>query len=580
MNAPPSPLCALSFPLNAYARALELEEGQAECLHYGLHDTADIPLVAAQRRSTDLLWRHLPPPCRLLEVGVGLGSLLQRLNAAGYSAQGIAPDPAHLACARMRHGNALPAACGRFEDFSEDAGSWDALLLRESAQTIEPLDLFTGASRLLSEHGEIVLLDEFALRRIAPGRESLHVLHQFTALAQRFGFGIVEQFDLSAQAAPTLDYLLRVLARHAATLQGDLGFAANTIETLRAGLAAHRQRYAEGRCGYFLLRLRRQTRPRWRVGRVGPGQAAAMRTLFAEVFHNPMSEALWHWKYGDGRGTGIGVWEGERLIAFYGGIGMNILFFGAPQSAAQSCDVMVAPAGRATLSRRGPLFLVIATYLENQLGYGNPHLLGVGFPSARHNGPAFRLGLYGGPVGRILELSWPAARDRSSSEFSIRPLDLAGTAGRTDADACWAAMRADLGNMIVRVRDAGTLRHRYLGHPEKTYQLFAVRQPLSGGRLGLFVLRRDAEGGCELMDLIGPLAAMPQLVAAARDAAASLGAERLFGWFVDSIQQFVGPDATAKDIDVIVPANAWTDGPPIASMVGKWWLTGGDTDFR
>jgi SAM-dependent methyltransferase len=580
MTVSRSPLCDFAFPLNVYARALELEEGQAEYLHYGLHATPDMPTVVAQRRSTELLWQHLPPPCRLLEVGIGLGTMLARLSAAGYCVRGIAPDRAQVECARMRHGDALPATCGRIEDFSENVGNWDLLLLQESAQYIDPLDLFAQASRLLAEHGEIIVLDEFALRRAAPGKENLHLLRHFVALAERFGFCVVEQLDLSAQAAPTLDYLLRVVPRHACMLQRDLGVTAEALDALTAANAAYREKYADGRYGYFLLRLRRQTRPRWRVGRVGPDNAGAMRTLFAEVFQQAMSEEHWHWKYGNGRGYAIGVWEDERLIAHYGGVARKILFFGEPQSAAQSCDVMVAPAGRTTLSRHGPLFLAAATYLENQLGYGNPHLLGVGFPNVRAWKAPARLGLYGGPVGRMLELSWAVSTGRPSPAFDVQPLDLANPHHRAAAQQCWHDMRADVGHLIIGARDAAQLHHRYTAHPDKVYRLFLARRRLSGLPLGLYVLHPGAHGDCELMDVAGPLAAFPDLVALACRSAAALGASRLFGWVVDNIQPHFGSDATVRDLDVNVPANAWTAGPLIDSMIGKWWLTGGDTDFR
>ncbi len=570
----------IAFPLNVYARTLELEEGRADYLHFGLYDTPEVPTPAAQRCSTELLWRHLPPPCRLLEIGPGFGTTLVQLRAAGYAVRGITPDAAQIAVARERHGNDLPVACALLEDFNEDAGLWDALVFQESAQYIEPLDLFAQASRLLAERGEIIMLDEFARKRVAPGREALHLLQHFVALAQRFGFAVVEQLDLSRQAAPTLDYLLRVVPRHAETLRRDLGLTTETLDELNAAIAANRQKYADGRYGYFLLKLRRASRPRWRVGRLDDHYAGAMRALFAEIFHHPMSEAHWRWKYGEGRGFAIGVWEGERLIAHYGGVARDIVFFGKPQSAAQSCDVMVAPAGRATLSRQGPLFLATATYLENQLGYGNPHLLGVGFPNVRAWKLPMRLGLYGGPVGRMLELSWPAARSWPSPNFAVRPLDLTDPADRVDADTCWSAMRADLNDMIVGVRDAKTLHHRYTVHPDIAYRVFVVRGRPTGRPLGLFVLRPGAEGGCELMDVVGPLAAVPRLLAQARRAATSLGAARLFGWVVDNIRPHFGPDAAVRDLGINVPANAWTAGPPIESLIGKWWLTGGDTDFR
>lgn len=571
---------SFAFPCYVYARALELEQGQVHDLHYGLHEAPDMPIADAQRRAIELLWRHLPPPCRLLEVGLGLGATLVRLVAAGYAATGIAPDATQVARARARHGETLPAVCVRFEDFHDNPGSWDALLFHESAQYIDPLDLFTRANELLAEHGEIIVLDEFALRRSAAGREHLHLLQHFIALAQRCGFELVEQLNLSREAAPTLDYMLRVVPRHAAALQHDLGVTADALAALNHSNAAHREKFADGRCGYILLKLRRTAPPRWRVGFIDSSNAAAMRELFAEVFRRPMSDAHWNWKYGEDRGAAIGVWENGRLIAHYGGVARRIMFFGEPQSAAQSCDVMVAPAGRATLSRQGPLFLATATYLENQLGYGNPHLLGVGFPSVRAWQAPARLGLYGGPVGHMLELSWPAARSRPSLLLALRPLDLTKAEDRADADACWKAMRADLRGMIVGVRDAETLHHRYTAHPDKAYQIFVVRRRFFGGPLGLFVLRADAEEGCELMDVVAPRAAVPRLVAHARRAAAGLGASRLFGWVVDNISAHFGPDATVHDLAINVPANAWTAGPPIENLSGKWWLTGGDTDFR
>ena len=573
-------LRAVVFPLNVYARALELEEGQVQDLHYGLHETPDMPTALAQRRFTELLWKHLPPPCRLLEVGVGLGGTLARLVASGYAAAGITPDAAQVAFARGRHGEALPAVCARLEDFAERPGGWDALLFQESAQYIDPLALFGRADELLAERGEIIIADEFALRRAGPGRENLHLLDHFVALAGRFGFAVAEQLDLSREAAPTLDYLLRVISRHAETLQHDLGVTAQALAALSAANAAYREKYADGRYGYFLLKLRRLSRPRWRVGRIDEACCDDMRALFAATFHHEMSPAHWQWKYGEGRGAAVGVWENQRLIAHYGGVARDILFFGEPQSAAQSCDVMVAPSGRATLSRQGPLFLAAATYLENQLGYGNPHLLGVGFPNMRAWKAPARLGLYGGPVGRMLELSWPAALGRPSPTVAVRPLDLEREDDRAAAQACWSAMRADLVDMIVAVRDAAALHHRYVARPDKTYRIFVVRSRFSRRPLGLFVLQPDTETGCELLDVVGPLHAMPRLIAQARRAAASLGASRLYCWAVDNIGAHFGADAATRDLEVCVPANAWTAGPPIESLVGRWWLTGGDTDFR
>ncbi|HYV41690.1 MAG TPA: hypothetical protein VEO02_07875 [Thermoanaerobaculia bacterium] len=53
-------------------RVLTLEEGVAHSMHYGLFERGDESIATAQERSTALLLERLPPPpCRLLEVGVG-----------------------------------------------------------------------------------------------------------------------------------------------------------------------------------------------------------------------------------------------------------------------------------------------------------------------------------------------------------------------------------------------------------------------------------------------------------------------------------------------------------------------------
>jgi SAM-dependent methyltransferase len=586
VGGPAADLHALAYPLNVYARVVELEEGQVQYLHYGLYAQPGMTMPEAQRRSTALLERLLPPPgpaerpCRVLEVGIGLGTTLARLQEAGYNITGITPDAGQIAVARARHGEGLPLVCTRLEDFTEGAGSWDVLLLQESAQYIDPLELFAQADRLLGERGEIVLADEFALRRTEAGRENLHLLEHFVAVAGRFGFSVAELRDVSVEAAPTVDYLLRTVTRHAAALEAEFGLDDTVLAALNASNLAYRERYASGRFGYALLRMQRERRPRWRVGRIDGTNAAEMRALFAAVFGHDMSAAHWQWKYGNGGGKAIGVWEGQDLVAHYGGVSRDIVYFGTPQRAAQSADVMVAPRGRGSLARRGPLFLAAATYLERALGFGNPHLLGFGFPSVQAWRAPELLGLYGGPVGRMLELAWQARRERPSLLTMLRPLDLTQSAHRNDADACWAALRDDLRGMIAGVRDAATLEHRFLRHPEKRYALYVVRRRFTGAALGVVVLGMQRDGRCELLDAIGALGTLPLLLHHARRGAAQMGATELFCWVTANIAAHFGNGAAVRDPGVNVPANIWTAAPPPELLKDKWWLTGGDTDFH
>jgi len=575
-----------SFPLDVYAWLIEREGGRVDDLHYGLFERPDEPAAVVQQRAADFLFNHLPPPCKVLDVGSGLGTTLARLLAAGYQAQGITPDAAQVEVIRARLGEGSPIHRVRLEDFAVEAGRWQLLLFQESAQYIDGLDLFEAADRLLAEEGEIVIIDEFALRRDESGRVILHYLPHFLAWAERFGFAVHTRIDLTAQAAPTVDWLLRQLEAHAEDVRRELG---HDEEKLAQLLAAHREyqaRYRDGRYGYFLLRLQRTRRLRWRLGRISDAtRAQPMRQLFATVFGHEMSAAHWQWKYGDGRGVGIGVWdERGELIAHYGGLTRAALLRGQPCLAFCAADFMVAPAARGALTRKGPAFLAAATFLEHELGYGAPHRVGIGFPNRRAFALPEKLGLYRGVLTRIMEVSLASTASGPRWLEKVRPLDLAKPAALAEAEACWQEMQSGLGDWNVLVRDGQWLVHRYGQchdhRPQQPYRVFVVRRRLTGRPLGVLVLRLAEDGRCELLDLVGALPRLPALLRQARRLAAQLGASTMFFWAAEEMLPLLRLPAEARvaDIDVLVPGNGWTEGPALAELAGRWWLMGGDTD--
>lgn len=531
----------------------------------------------------------LPPPGPVLVVAPDPEDTAARFRSAGFSACGLAtpgecsPDP--------------------LDTLRDDQGRWQAVVFQDSARDIDGIDLFDHASRLLAPRGHLLVLDAFAGRRDRPQTERLPFIEHFLRLAERFGFELQSQTDLTAHALRALDWRLDGLTRHAKALNQRCGLNEGMLDALTQRYRGERQRHAEGRCDYLLLKLQRQRTPDLRLGRIVGERQAQMRALFAAVFGHPMSEAHWQWKYGAGRGLGVGVWQAPRpvppqgddappgasmrLVAHYGGTTREVRYFGQSALAFQACDLMVAPSARRALTRQGPVFLVAATFLEHELGYGARHLLGIGFPNERAYRAPVHLGLYRDVLARIHEVTWPALQARPSVRLRLR--DLPPNAPRADAqmNACWALMQASLGDFIVGVRDARYLRHRYFAHPDHSYRVIVVQRRLSARVEGLLVLRRIDDGGalgarCELLDAVGALHSMPVLVHHARRVAAHWGCTRLSAWLAGHLlAHFCLPaDATAVDIGVLVPGNAWTAGPPIESLKERWWLTGGDTDFH
>jgi hypothetical protein len=576
-----------AFPLNIYARLLELREGRVDYLHYGIFESPDEPVLAAQERASAQLWQALPPPCRLLEVGIGLGTTLSRLKAAGYQARGITPDASQVDFARQRHGSDLPVAVCRLEDFNQGAGEWQAMLFQESAQYIDPMALFEAAQRLLCEGpATLVVMDEFALQRSADGHEGLHQIDHFCALASRMGWRLVQRTELSRQAAPTLDYLLRHTTELQQRLMEDLDVTPDQMAGLDASNRRYQRHYRNGVYGYALLRFERDSRPAQHLLQVVPEHEAAARALFSAVFGHSMSAAHWQWKYGEGRGRAIGLLRDGRLLTHYGGVSRRISYFGAPALACQVCDVMVSPEANTALHRRGPIYQTAASFLEHEIGWGLPHRVGFGFPTDRAFAVAHRQGLYDA-VDSVVCASWPASDKPHAARCSQELVAGHGQAlhegERLAIDGLWQRMAAALPQVMVGVRDADWVQHRYLMHPSFRYELRLLRHAWTRQPIGLLV-SRSHEQHLEVLDLVGAPANFNELITLARQQAAAQGLQRVECWITQSqlscVSSIDADQCTVTPMNITVPANAHTPGPAIEELRDRWFLMAGDTDFR
>ena len=578
-----SATATFGFPLNVYARLLELREGRADHLHVGVFESPGEPVQRAQQRASELLWEALPSPCRLLEIGTGLGTTLARLRAAGFAATGITPDGAGVQAAQERHDGPVSIAPARLEDFEHDAGLWQALLFHESAQHIGPVVLFDAADRLLHDGpSTLVVMGEFALDRRDDTHHGLHALGGFCALAARRGWTMTRRTDLSPQVRPMLDYLLQGIAEFGARLSADLKLPPGLMAELAASLKRYQRLHDEGVYGYALLRFDRNAKPGDRLVETAPANAPAMRQLFADAFHHEMTAEHWQWKYGDGRGRGVALMQGDRMVAHYGGVTRRVLCRGEAVLASQSCDVMVDRRGQSGLVRQGPMAQVASTFLEQQLGWGQPHRLGFGFPSDRAFGAAERLGLYAA-VDAVTRASWPALA--ASGGDVAEPLQAAdllpGGRRRPAVEALWRRMAESLRDAVVCVRDADWLHHRYFARPGISYEAFYLRRRWTRRPVGVVVLRRH-EGHLEVLDLVGPPAAFPALIAHARRRAADAGLLRVDCWItVSQLHLLSGIDApafSATPLGITVPANVHTPGP-VEELKDRWFLLSGDADF-
>lgn len=323
----------------------------------------------------------------------------------------------------------------------------------------------------------------------------------------------------------------------------------------------------------------------WSVAPLQEGHALEMRELFERVFSHAMPPALWDWKYGDGRGIALVARDVEgRIVGHYGGMPRAVVMDGQPQTAVQIGDVMVAPEVRGVLTRSGPFAMMTSSFLDRYIGHGKPFLVGFGFPSERHLKIAQRHRLYA-EVDSVHELHWArpptGAQGLLSWWLRLEPLDWTMASTETGLDHLWQQQQRTSGAWIVPVRDAARWRYRFAQHPTHRYQAWWLRERLTQRLLGAVVLRPATTAGqpWELMDWVAPVSRVHQVVTAARTVAARHDAG-LMGWFSSGLAALIGAQAQVIDIGVRVPTSIRQPGPAPEVLRGRWWLTGGDSDFR
>ncbi len=242
------------YPLNVFMHILTHEEGAASYLHYGFFEDRDESIAQAQERSTEFLLARLPPPpARLLDVGCGLGTTLRKLASLGYEVTGITPDQKQMAVVKQESTNLAGAdlRCIAFESMP-DHERFDTILFQESSQYIDSQALFAKAAALTTH---IIVLDEFTVR--AEEGASLHSLERFVAAAQENRFAMTEDLDVSAKAAPTIDYFTQRFPRYRPALIADLGLTEEQIEALIENGVRYRDFYQRGVYSYRILQFRR-----------------------------------------------------------------------------------------------------------------------------------------------------------------------------------------------------------------------------------------------------------------------------------------------------------------------------------
>lgn len=195
-------------------------------------------------------------------VGCCFTCVLKELADVGHRVLAISPDSVQVGLARAANAqrSRVRVECSKLEDMTAARfGVFDVIIFQESAKYIDPSPLFERVHQLRAPDGRVVMVDEFTLVPEAPGPVPPPRVADVLAQAQRFGFAITKERNLSPQAAPTLDYLLRHLSEQRDRLARSLAMPDQAIDALSAALRVYRAEYERGRFRYMLFSFARQS---------------------------------------------------------------------------------------------------------------------------------------------------------------------------------------------------------------------------------------------------------------------------------------------------------------------------------
>ena len=310
---------------------------------------------------------------------------------------------------------------------------------------------------------------------------------------------------------------------------------------------------------------------------LGDDELVLMQPMFEAVFKSPVSEALLRWKYAQGRGAAWTVWQEGVLLLHCGLFFREVLLKGKPTQAAQLVDLMAAPK-QSGLSRHGSPFTVLMRHVLTSLPCPrNPTGLTFGFPSGR----AMRLGEHVKMYACVDD--WMSLEFKpidSTSGPSVRVVENWCASDDKFVNVLWDRMRDDLAEFVVGVRNSDYIRQRYLAHPEKKYVLMQVNSRWWRRPIGCVVLN-SAHGQYEILDLICALDDMEEVIEALQRWLHQADGQLLTLLLTSTFANKLAPLAVqCQATQFRIMANPHMPQSVLAQLNQRWWLTGGDTDYR
>ena len=334
-----------------------------------------------------------------------------------------------------------------------------------------------------------------------------------------------------------------------------------------------RQRQSALDAAYPVVQTRILGEERWQIEFLPDTRSAEMVPLFQRVFGIPLDPAFREWKYGQGRGRVVAAWNrAGALVAHYGGLVRTVSFFGTPVETCQVGDVMVDPAERGVLTRKGVFFRMTQVFYESQGRQARQAAFG--FPNQRAFRVGKRLGFYDS-AGKMYLRTWhvPPQNSRPAMRDLWAVADWSGI-----AQELWQKMAAECSHLVLVQRDAEYLDYRYRQRPKGNYGVYLMGSVEQAQAIIVVKPRGDV---LDWMDYVGTRAGIEGALAGVKGLAARAGLKQVQAWLTEPmLDAFFDKTAETQETDVEVAQWDCDESRGEAELTrGRWWAMYGDTDF-
>ncbi len=546
--------------------SLHLIDSEWPAICYGI-DASSENLLDSQRqlisRIASLLDESLTSPSQIGFSGPSLSLLPPLLNPSDHRLVNLSTDSV------------------------DDSQLFDVVVIEGSVRNIDQLGLLNDVRAKLKEGGRLVLFGEYIEDDSQIKRSELSNLTTLLQLSDRLGFECLSQDDQSSGAKHSIDLLLEHVQSNQTSIVDSLDWNEPQLNDALELLRDIKEEFISGRRRFGLIVFAKSLtnadeNAQAVYGDIHSFQPQDVSTLFVDSFGAEFDPELWAWKYQADKGVCVVAreFEGGEIVSHYGGAPRDILYFGQPSLALQSCDVMVAPKLRRHYGKKSLFFKTAATFLEREEGNIAKHLLGFGFPNQSAMNIALRLGLYE-KTDVFVELAFIAS-DTHEDEYEFEDIDITNHTHTQQLDELWEQMSSGFDEGIIGLRNANYFDYRYFQHPFAARGLLTrkfIRAKTSGEMIAAIVLK-DHEEQRLLLDIVGPLDRLPVLLQLANSYVSVQEEKAMKFWLTKGwLDKLETTGCAVNELGIEIPCNSWNPGPSADVLYGKWWLTAGDMDF-